>query len=339
MTRVYFATNRNPNNRRSPTSFGKRFSHNGLTDLRFGYAEVVDKEITKLHVAKEKLKVPKSDAERGNLEDQVLGSEAIFQMIHKDMVDGNRDTLIYIHGFANSFKSTIKRAAEIKQFYASHPLNIIVFTWPGDDSMMPFLAYMSDRDDAKASGVALGRGMQKMAHFLRKMSADDYCDQKLHLLAHSMGNYALRHAVQSIDKSSGGNVRRIFDQVFLMAADEDDDALEQQHKLKPLRHLAERITVYTNPKDLALTISDRTKDNPDRLGAGGPQNSRAIPDKMTIVNCQDVISSHHDKTGHQYYRNNSRVQLDVLAVLKGTEQSKIEGREYVPETRSFRIKL
>ena len=42
----------------------------------------------------------------------------------------------------------------------------LVFTWPSDGSMLPFKAYASDRDDARASGVALGRGLQKLASFL-----------------------------------------------------------------------------------------------------------------------------------------------------------------------------
>jgi len=38
--RMYSPQNRNPNNQDNPTDFGGHFSPNGLTDLRFGWADV-----------------------------------------------------------------------------------------------------------------------------------------------------------------------------------------------------------------------------------------------------------------------------------------------------------
>ena len=40
MARIYFATNRRPNRKVHPTDFGKKFSDDGLANLRFGVAEV-----------------------------------------------------------------------------------------------------------------------------------------------------------------------------------------------------------------------------------------------------------------------------------------------------------
>ena len=56
---LYFATNRDPNNPDAPTDFGTRFSASGLTDLRFGSAEVTGAKLDKyvLDVAPEKLDV------------------------------------------------------------------------------------------------------------------------------------------------------------------------------------------------------------------------------------------------------------------------------------------
>lgn len=212
---------------------------------------------------------------------------------------------------------------------------VFVFTWPGDGSKFPFLAYASDRDDARASGAALGRGLEKLAHYLRGTHPEDYCGRKMHLLAHSMGNYALRHAVQAIDSSSGGRIRRLFDQVLLMAADEDSDAFDLDHKLKPLTKMCKRVSMYINPDDLALVISDRTKGNPDRLGASGPVNSWSLPDKVSVINCERVINKRNDKTGHQYYRNNALVMGDLIEVLNGTEPGTVSGRTFDPEKRWY----
>ena len=175
MTRVYFGTNRNPNNSSNPTSFGKHFSQNGLVDLRFGWAEVQKGKVTALTVAEEKLDVPDGDLGRGDLSKQKLGSEKVFDMVRNDMIAGKADLLLYVHGFDFTFNEAILRAAELAEFYAGRPLVMFLFTWPGDGSKLPLRAYASDRDDAKASGAALGRDMQKLAHYLRGTDPKNYC--------------------------------------------------------------------------------------------------------------------------------------------------------------------
>jgi esterase/lipase superfamily enzyme len=340
LMRIYFATNRDPDDTARPTTFHNRFSAEGLTDLRFGWATMSGDEFDHydLTVATESLAVDPDRANRGDLSGQVLGSQAVFDEVRQDMASTRQDCCIFIHGFNTDFRSALQTAARLKAFYAARPMAIFVFTWPSDGSMLPFKAYASDRDDARASGTAFGRGLQKLAHFLRGVSRDEYCEQRIHLLAHSMGNYVLRWAVQNIATSSGSGLRRLLDQVLLFAADEDDDAIELDHKLKALPDMARRVTVYHNPSDKALVVSDATKGNPDRLGAGGPRNARALPDKVSVVNCEPTLSFKEDATGHGYYLCNDIVRRDVLAVLDGTDPHAVKTRRYVPETRGYRLK-
>lgn len=338
--RIYFATNRNPNDPAKPTDFGGQFSVNGLTDLRFGWADVTGKKLDKytLTVADEKLDVGLANAAVGNLGAQKLGSKAIFEEVQREMQTNKQDCVISIHGFNYSFSEAIQRTAQLKAFYGDRPMTFFVFTWPSDGSMLPFKAYASDRDDARASGVALGRGLQKLASFLSNSRPEDFCGQRVHLFAHSMGNYALRWALQGIRGSTGSKLRRLLDQVVLFAADEDDDAFELEHKLAALPDMARRVTVYHHPGDKALVVSDLTKGNPDRLGASGPRNARALPDKVSVVNCESAVGGFDDLTTHQYYRIDDTVRRDVLAVLNGSEPQDIKTRQYQPETRSYRLK-
>jgi len=338
--RIYFATNRDPNDSNNPTDFGSHFSPNGLTDLRFGWADVSGSDLDQyvLSVAPESMDVGLANAKINDLSGQVLGSKTVFEAARQEMITQKQDCVISIHGFNCTFRETIQQTAQIKQFYGELPMTYFLFTWPSDGSMLPFKAYASDRDDARASGVALGRGLQKLANFLRGARPEDYCGQNVHLFAHSMGNYALRWALQEIKGSSGGNLRRLLEQIVLFAADEDDDAFEFAYKFQSLPDMARRVTVYHNPGDKALVLSDFTKGNPDRLGAGGPRNSRALPDKVSVVNCEPVVSFKEDPTGHEYYRVNRTVKQDVVAVLKGTEPQDIKTRKYQPDTRSYRLK-
>lgn len=335
--RIYFGTNRNPDNSEDPSDFGKGFSQNGLTDLRFGWADVNDDDYGdfKLSVAPEKIDVGEEKAKRNDFSEQKLGSKAVYDEIRRVMKEDAKDCIIFIHGYNVDFKDAIKATAKLKRFYKSVPAVFFCFTWPSDGSMTPYKAYASDRKDASMSGEALGRGIMKLVDFLRDTKAEDYCQKKMHLFAHSMGNYALRCAVQSIKNKSPNGLIRLFDQICLFAADEDSDSFEYEYKLKNLPDMAKRVNVYHNDGDKALVVSDFTKGNPDRLGADGPRNTRLLPDKVTVINCSDIVN---DLVGHSYYLEEEMVRDDVISVLQGKAPGEIEGRVYQVETRSYKLK-
>ena len=268
--------------------------------------------------------------------DRVLGSHAVFSAIQRKMRRHGRDTLGYIHGFDYTFDEAIVRAEEVKKFLGVS-MNIFLFTWPSDGELLPDLSfklpYHRDRDDVADSGDAMGRGLHILTKFLAGQRPEDACDHRLHLMVHSMGNYALRHAVQAIQRRYGTRpLPKLFDTVVLAAADEDADTLECSNKLKILPRLTDRIVVYHTPRDRALMISETTKDNPERLGSDGPDNSANLNDKIAIVDVSGILGADEDKQNHQYYRLNPYVREDTLAVLEGELDSanEIEGRRVMP---------
>ena len=293
MVKVYFGTNRKPNRKKAPDDFGQGFSDDGLANLRFGMAEVTGDGLDNYDflLAPERLRKDAARKIKGG-KGSVLGSKNVFERVRQKMVDHARDTVVFIHGYNVSFKEALTSAATLKRNFSTARggpgVNVVLFSWPSDGSMMPYIAYANDRQDAAASGPAFARGLLKLTDFLRGATAEEACDQRIHLVAHSMGNYVLRHTVQEIKAHSSGRPVRIFDQVFLMAADEDDDAFEHDHKLKPLPRLAKRVNVYFNNKDRGMAVSDKTKGNPDRLGDDGPRVPRGIPGKVTLVDCTSV---------------------------------------------------
>ena len=329
MTTVFFATNRNPNRKQAPTDFGSTFSPEGLDELRFGWAEVPEDPDGAIAVRTATERLGARPPSR-----QTLGSVAVFEQLQAKMLKHRRDTMVYVHGFDFTFQDALRRTAELKRWYGrDRPMNWVVFTWPSDGRKVPVKSYHSDRDDAEASGKAIGRGMLKAADFVRQLQREQYCSQRVHLLAHSMGNFALRHAVQGMRQFVGDALPRLFDEVLLMAADADNDALTHPDKLAPLERLARRVTTYYNAQDLALVVSDWTKLNPDRLGAAGPRDVDTLPPKFLQVNCAPAIDWDADGTGHQYYRNNEIVRSDVLAVLDGKEADQFRDRRPMPERR------
>jgi esterase/lipase superfamily enzyme len=294
------------------------------------------------------------------------GSRDIFEQLRSDMQSGGRPTLVHVHGFSNTFKDAIERAATILDFYGLDA-NIFSFTWPSIGSPLPtplpYRDYFHDRETARASGVAMARTVRILYDYIDRLQREAVCRQPLHLICHSMGVFALRHAVQALiivpqgearefaaafDAPPGGGapdpdfpaliavptegpdpnrLRRTFDQIILAAGDEDEDAFEDGRELRHLPRLAHRVTVYHTPRDWILsTLSSITKFNGPRLGVNGPENMGPVSDKVTAVDVSDVIDPGQDIQSHQYYRLFPAVRDDIAAVLRGELQQDIKHR-------------
>lgn len=320
---IYFATNRKPN-KSKPTNFGKGFNRKSLGDVRFGRATVINGSLDKSSIQV----MPDT---------QEKGSDVLFAELRKTMKISGTDSLIFIHGFNVTFKEALESAAKMGECYArlsenKYKPNIFVFSWPSDGMVTN---YSNDRSDAEASGYAFARGIIKLAAFLKDTSSEQLCNQKIHLIAHSMGNYVLRYSLQQARKISGGGaLARIFDNIILTAADEDSDAFEHDYKFSSLPDLAQRITVYFNSGDLALKISDYTKGNPHRLGHDGPNKPHEIPAKVVLVDASEVVSGVAE---HSYHQDNDTVAKDIISVLQGEASEKINKRDYVPHANKFKL--
>lgn len=319
-TTIYFASNRRPNNKSKPTGFGKGFSRTGLGDVRFGQASVVNGNLDK-----NSIKVLPDNPENGSL--------ALFDSLQKKMKLDQADSLLFIHGFNVSFEDAIESAAKMAEQYAGfkYKPNMFVFSWPSDGKVTN---YFNDRHDAEASGYAFARGLMKLSGFLKSCSKKDLCYHKVHLMAHSMGNYVLRHALQQALKiADAESLSRLFDEIILTAADEDNDAFEFDYKLARLPDLAQRITVYFNYGDLALKTSDFTKGNPDRLGHDGPNKPHDIPGKVVLVDASPAVDGIAE---HSYHQEEPDVMQDIVKVLQG-HSSEDMGRIFVPHANKFKL--
>lgn len=332
--RIFFVTNRNyqPDNKR--LVFGAHFNGDGVAALRFGHASfTVDDKTPKL----DKVFVYPEQLE--GTAKKVEGSSSFLDDLKAMMQNGNRDTIVYIHGFNVDFVEALTAGARLAHDIAvdGKPVNVVVFTWPSDGMMVPKMSYYSDREDARASGPAIARAFLKLRDFVAALDDKDYCGQRLHLLAHSMGNYVLRNGLQALIAKDKDSLVRLFDQIILAAADEDDDAFELDAKLRLLPRIGREVTLYYNPHDLALVISDKTKANPDRLGSDGPRMIDLLPKKVSLVDCRNV-KSHGDKlVRHSYYLNSAATRADLGAVLNGVDPELIGNRQYILAKRAYRI--
>lgn len=323
VSRVYFSTNREPRPRKAPRTFGSRLHGDSPATLRFGWA-TVEGRVVRVMVEPEVLVKERSgwELDQGA---SVLGSRTVLSAVRAEMSELDRDALVYVHGFNVGFKEGIRSADRLRRALGANAPLLALFSWPSDGAMTPWLAYASDRRDAAASGPALGRALLKLVEFLRSASAVSSCDRRVHLLAHSMGVYVLRHALQTVIAERPGVLPRIFDQVLLVAADEDEDAFEHDSKLRRLPELGRRVSVYFNRDDTAMMISDRTKGHLPRLGEDGLRLPAQTPSRVTQVDCTPVVAG---LVEHGYHLRTEAVVADFRAVLLGTDPSEILHRRY-----------
>jgi len=345
MVEVFFATNRNSVPAKKGY-FGERFHDDGPMFFRVGSAEVerVSDDMDEGYQVKSVDVFDEALGKDGGEVTKLLGSSALFSDLQKRMMKDKHDVVVLIHGFANTFLNSLQRAAQIKQAYLIDPPDggepyepyVVVFSWPSNGRTTPPWEYHSDRDDAAASGVAMARFMMRVIDFL---SDQGRCEQRIHLVAHSMGNWAFRHAVQGlIALNDQARLPAVFTNVFLMAADEDEDTFEKEQKMLRLPELARAIHVYHSRTDLALLVSDETKMNPDRLGSGGPRTFSGLSNRIVAIDCGEVNFTALSHGNHQYYRIRPEVIGDVRSVLSGRFlPDQVPRRVTVEPGRRYRI--
>jgi len=228
----------------------------------------------------------------------------------------------------------------------AHPPLVLVFSWPSIGSVFggPQLnAYMADRNQGQLSGPALATLLmaldrlndQRFATHIQTVAGAPLATAtpaalrqamqtpganawSIHLLTQSMGNWVLRWALQALRDPSdfGLDFSRIFNQVFLCAADVDTDALDSDDKMSLVTSLATNVTLYRNVRDGALQLSEKFENGKPRLGRDGPD--RPIDSaKVSLVDVTMAIDWDMDPLGHYYGRRNKWVHEDMLRLMSG----------------------
>ncbi|MCC7276432.1 MAG: alpha/beta hydrolase [Alphaproteobacteria bacterium] len=344
---VYFATNRMPFELRANQKpfFGSRIGFGpdpGPFDgkaLRFGRAEVVlepggEGTLKKVAVADEKLLPTGKD---GKI---IVGSAQIFEELRRATMEGDGDVLVVLHGYANTFEGGIVGAAEVAERVGR--TNVFAFCWPSGE-IAAGLNYPEARERARLSGEAIGRAFGALLRYLDALAKKDKaCGRHVDVVAHSMGNYALRNTVQAMRSHlAGPDAIRIVDDLVLVAADDDNDTLERDDGIAPVVPFARRVTVYHSRKDFVLQFADRVKFRPDRLGQTGPKNIGLTADNVVAIDVTDVIGDPVDGfLDHWYHRRTPQVIADIRATLedKGPNPGAILNRIALPTAfRRYRL--
>jgi len=243
---VYYGTNRNRTN--DDEYFGSEIVGSGagcnhpalfrvgraIVDVSFA---VTSSEVLGEHAEIRDLEVFKETPSKDGTGFDTVGTTRLVPELAKAMRVGKADILCVIPGFDYTFRESIERAALLAALYSkpkSPPLIATLFSWPSD-GRLSIGGYLSDRIDAELSGLAIARAMDRLSRLYhqlaRRRASDDECGQRIHLVAHSMGAHALKHAIMKYPCLPGARMVRFFDTAILTAADTERDALERADKM------------------------------------------------------------------------------------------------------------
>lgn len=232
------------------------------------------------------------------------------------------DTLVYVHGFNNSFNDAMVRAAQL-QHDLRFPGNMTVFSWPSaGNTALTFdfannwpqinLAYDYDKQQATLSAPFLAKALEHIIVATKQKNPRG----KVHVIAHSMGNYVLLRALPHLAAAMADRPATDSRLGEVILAAPDVTGREFGIFEADLFTTSERVTLYCSPEDNALVASQRhSNDKPVGLQIfvlkGKP---------MDTVWAQGFSEAFYDfNDSHSYFGNAAALLTDIRYVVNGHE--------------------
>lgn len=230
---------------------------------------------------------------------------------------GDKDILIYVHGFNTSQHDMLERSILIENGLRKHGYEgaVVSFDWPSDGTV---LAYDRDKEDAKTVASSLVTdGLWPMM----KLSPRP----KVHLLAHSMGAYLITRAFAPFGDASGpGSSRWRCDEIMFASADLYRNTLAKGAANQLLlSHRSKRMTNYYNREDKVLKLSSNivhgTKARAGRKGIPNQIAKDHVDVSCTKQYRRDAEPIDPGLTySHRWWFDNDGFYEDVALTLAGT---------------------
>ena len=201
-------------------------------------------------------------------------------------IGSNRDVLLYVHGFNNSYDEARFRLAQLVTDgrFGGVP---VLFTWPASGSLFD---YEAAKESASASRDALAQALMDLGN------VPDV--GRIHILAHSMGTWLTMEALREDAIAGKPDLNGKLGDVMLAAPDIDVSVFRNQiAKLDP-----KHISVFVSVNDKALSLSRRLAGDRPRVGALNPKNpaDKAVLDQLG-VKVYDLAGDETSFIGHGTY--------------------------------------
>jgi esterase/lipase superfamily enzyme len=213
----------------------------------------------------------------------------------------DNEAFVFIHGFNTTFAEAARRTAQLAYdlgFDGTDGLPIM-YSWPSKGGVED---YLYDEDSVKWTAAHLQQFLSEVV--------DGTGIDRIHLLAHSMGNRALTDALMAVAKTPGSRRWPVFNQVVLAAPDIDAGIFREQI-IPNILGKSQQVTLYASSNDKALAASRRLRSGYPRAGESG--EGIVLAQGIETVDASDVRT---DLLGHGYFADTAPLINDVYHLMR-----------------------
>jgi esterase/lipase superfamily enzyme len=270
-----------------------------------------------------------------------------------------KSVLFYVHGYNNDVKDVYQTALEIEKLYG---VIVVVFTWPanGGGVVSGTLSYLADKRDARASKDALDRTIGLIADYhalltngarqkiqrdvekrycnnptkqreLFAKKIESYCKVSVSMMCHSMGNYVLKHALNS-ELAYARNL--VFDNIALVAADANNELHNVWVETLQVRH---SLYIVINENDYALSWSRRKPGEQQKARLGHYlKNLNAKNAVYVDMSRERAVSKSHSYFDGETSNKNAGVKRFFKSIFSGESVS--HKLDFIAHNNTYRPK-
>lgn len=245
-----------------------------------------------------------------------------------------KQILFFTHGYNTLPEDAFATAAELQLGCDSvEPglVEVVPIIWPCDSDLGLLRDYWDDQVAAEQSALAFSRAIHLFTRWRDERDGKaEPCFKHMNVLAHSMGNRLLVHAVKRWNEDAGAQA--LWRNVFLAAADIPNESLEPQGIAASLPSVSRNVTVYYAADDFALRTSKvvnlKNRVLTRRLGHTGPENPALVRRNVFSLDCSDFNNS-YDRIGHSYFVNDSdgKPGLVLKHMVDAMKTGRVRGME------------
>ncbi len=247
------------------------------------------------------LRLDLSDDRLKLTETKILGSKNFWRRVQRKKGSGGDHGLIFLHGYNVSFEEAAIRTAQLGcDLQVSGPTAF--FSWPSQGNPLRYAADIASIESSEAAIESF------LTDFLQHSAAE-----KVHLIAHSMGNRGLLRSLQRMATNTESMLGAKFGQIFLAAPDIDRGLFLNLASLYPL--FSERTTLYASKHDVAVGLSSRLHGSP-RAGYFSDLVPVTVAQDVKRVDTIVVPNFEVDLLGHSYFAKAEALLYDMFELIR-----------------------
>ncbi|MEP1382202.1 MAG: alpha/beta hydrolase [Paraglaciecola sp.] len=246
-------------------------------------------------------------------------------------VSTNKDVVLFVHGFNNTFEDSVFTLAGIWHFLQRQGVPI-VYSWPA--AAGGITGYFADKESGQFTIFHLKETLRALFNNPKI--------ENIHIIAHSRGTDVVTTTLRELvieNRAAGGNPRQDFriENLILAAPDLDFGIIKQRLMAEQFGPAFGKITIYTSQEDSALGLSQWLT-NTISFGRLNTQdinlNEREIFKSTGNVSLIKVPKS-KGLIGHDYFHSNPAVSSDLINLILHNAQPGSEKRPLINIENNF----